>query len=264
VEKEDYTGLMISMWLILFIVFWIIIGGNAIAQDKSLVNTSQSPFTALKSINMSYVMTAVCLHYRLGCNDSFLKIAIKVTDFLHRFFKRSPAELPQNAFYPSHYTDIIEMYRTIRDSVCLELAGGLVAARSPVDNGTDVNQDQIPFNNQDNTIGTITEISKYMYSASEKGLWVNLYRSNRLKTKLSNRSAFKLSQQINYPWDGNISIMIEECPTKAFSIFLRIPAWGENAEIKIIGQKKNLTATDPMLCLGKPREMRYERIVAGK
>ena len=91
-----------------------------------------------------------------------------------------------------------------------------------------------------NTIRTIAEISNYVYTTSEKGLWVNLYGSNQLKTKLTDGSAISLNQQTDYPWDGKISIKLEECPNKEFSLFLRIPGWAASAEISVNGKKENI------------------------
>lgn len=93
-----------------------------------------------------------------------------------------------------------------------------------------------------NTIRTIAEISNYVYTTSAKGLWVNLYGSNKLKTKLSDGSAISLNQQTNYPWDGNISMKVEECPTPDFSIFLRIPGWATSAQILINGKMQSVTS----------------------
>lgn len=93
-----------------------------------------------------------------------------------------------------------------------------------------------------NTIRTIAEISNYVYTTSEKGLWVNLYGSNKLTTKLSDGSVVSLKQQTDYPWDGKISIKLEECPNKEFSLFLRIPGWATGAEISVNGKKQSQTA----------------------
>lgn len=93
-----------------------------------------------------------------------------------------------------------------------------------------------------NTIRTIAEISNYVYTTSEKGLWVNLYGGNQLKTKLSDGSTISLNQQTNYPWDGNISIKLEECPNQEFSIFLRIPGWALSAGILINSKKQEITS----------------------
>ena len=362
-----------------------------------------------ETYNMGHLMTAGCLHYRITGKKTLLNIAVKATDFLYDFYKRASAELARNAICPSHYMGVVEMYRTTRDPRYLELAKNLIAIRSLVENGTDDNQDRIPFMKQTkamghavranylyagvadiytetgddslmvvldkiwhnvveqkmyitgacgalydgvspdgtsyvpdynqkvhqaygrdfqlpnltahnescanignilwnwrmllatgdarfadvmeltmynsllagvsldgkgyfytnplcvahdipftlrwsreregyisfcnccppNTIRTIAEISNYVYTISEKGLWVNLYGSNQLTTVLSDGSVVSLNQQTNYPWDGKISIKLEECPNKEFSLFLRIPGWAANAEISVNDKKIN-------------------------
>ncbi|HWS00876.1 MAG TPA: glycoside hydrolase family 127 protein [Prolixibacteraceae bacterium] len=367
-----------------------------------------------ETYNMGHLMTASCLHYRLTGKKSLLNTAIKATDFLYDFYKRSSSELARNAICPSHYMGVIEMYRTTRDPRYLELAKNLIAIRSLVENGTDDNQDRLPFLKQDkaighavranylyagvadiyaetgddslmmtldkiwhnmtehkmyitgacgalydgvspdgtsykpdynqkvhqaygrdfqlpsltahnescanignilwnwrmflatgearfadimeltmynsllagvsldgkgyfytnplcvahdipftlrwsreregyisfcnccppNTIRTIAEISNYVYTTSDKGLWINLYGSNHLKTKLADGSSVSLNLQTDYPWDGKILIELEECPNHEFSVFLRIPGWAPGAEILING-KKQLTPVKP-------------------
>lgn len=363
-----------------------------------------------ETYNMGHLMTAGCLHYRLTGKKNMLNIAIKATDFQYDFYKRASAELARNAICPSHYMGVVEMYRTTRDPRYLELAKNLIAIRSMVENGTDDNQDRLPFLKQDkamghavranylyagvadiyaetgddslmivldkiwhnvveqkmyitgacgalydgvspdgtsyvpaynqkvhqaygrdfqlpnltahnescanignllwnwrmlltsgdaryaeimemtmynsllagvsldgkgyfytnplcvaqdipftlrwskqreeyisfcnccppNTIRTIAEISNYMYSTSEKGLWVNFYGSNKLNTKLNSGSEISLIQETNYPWDGNISVKLETCPNQDFSIFLRIPGWAGQAEILINDKKQTI------------------------
>jgi DUF1680 family protein len=86
-----------------------------------------------------------------------------------------------------------------------------------------------------NTIRTIAEIQEYVYSLSEKELWVNFYGGNILQTKLSDGSKISLSQESNYPWDGNIRVKIFEIPD-GFNIRLRIPGWTKKAGININGK----------------------------
>jgi hypothetical protein len=365
-----------------------------------------------ETYNMGHLMTAGCLHYRLTGKKNLLNVAINATDFLYNFYKRASAELARNAICPSHYMGVIEMYRTTRDSRYLELAKNLIAIRSLVENGTDDNQDRVPFLKMDkamghavranylyagvadvyaetgddslmivldkiwhnvteqkmyvtgacgalydgvspdgtsyvpaynqkvhqaygrdfqlpnltahnescanignilwnwrmflasgearfadvmeltmynsllagvsldgkgyfytnplsvaqdspftlrwskeregyisfcnccppNTIRTIAEIGNYVYTTSNKGLWVNLYGSNNLKTKLSDGTTLKLNQQTDYPWSGKIDLKMEECSGKQFSVFLRIPGWAVSAEILVNGKKQNLAA----------------------
>ena len=88
-----------------------------------------------------------------------------------------------------------------------------------------------------NTVRTIAEVSNYMYSVADDGLYINMYGGNDLSTKLKDGSVIKLEQQTNYPWDGNIIITIKEAPAKETSSYpFRIPGWCKNASIKINGK----------------------------
>ena len=87
-----------------------------------------------------------------------------------------------------------------------------------------------------NVVRTVSEVSNYMYSISNEGLWLNLYGGNNLSTKLEDGSAIKLSQKTAYPWDGTINLQFDETPKKAFSVFLRIPGWCHNAKILMNGK----------------------------
>lgn len=62
-----------------------------------------------------------------------------------------------------------------------------------------------------------------------------------MRTKLNDGSEINLNQQTDYPWDGKISIRLDECPDQIFSLFLRIPGWAESAKILI--NNKILTST---------------------
>ncbi|HEX6847210.1 MAG TPA: glycoside hydrolase family 127 protein [Chitinophagaceae bacterium] len=87
-----------------------------------------------------------------------------------------------------------------------------------------------------NTVRTIAEVNNYFYSIGEKGLYINMYGGNSLNTELHDGSDIKLEQTTNYPWDGKIVITINENTTSPTSIFLRIPGWCKNADIRINGR----------------------------
>jgi DUF1680 family protein len=84
-----------------------------------------------------------------------------------------------------------------------------------------------------NTVRTLAEVSAYAYSMSDEGLWINLYGSNVLNTRLTDGSVLRLRQKTDYPWDGTINIILEDTPEKKFSLFLRIPGWAKNATVTI-------------------------------
>lgn len=87
-----------------------------------------------------------------------------------------------------------------------------------------------------NIIRTIAEVNNYMYSIANDGLYINLYGGNKLSTKLKDGSAIQLEQTTNYPWDGNIAITIQQAPTNATTIYVRIPNWCSHATIKVNGK----------------------------
>jgi DUF1680 family protein len=86
-----------------------------------------------------------------------------------------------------------------------------------------------------NVVRTIAELSGYAYSKSKDAVYVNLYGSNTLNTTVGD-APLKITQSTNYPWDGKVTLTIDECPSKEFSLKLRIPGWCEGATIKINGK----------------------------
>lgn len=87
-----------------------------------------------------------------------------------------------------------------------------------------------------NAVRTIAEVSNYMYSVADDGLYINMYGGNKLSTNLRDGSPVQIEQQTNYPWEGNINIRIKEAPSKAFAFYLRIPAWCKKARVSINGK----------------------------
>ncbi|GEO04391.1 hypothetical protein AAE02nite_20550 [Adhaeribacter aerolatus] len=87
-----------------------------------------------------------------------------------------------------------------------------------------------------NVVRTIAELNNYAYSIADKGVYFNLYGGNTLNTKLKDGSVVKLTQETNYPWDGNIKVNLEQVPNKAFSLFMRIPGWANGAKILVNGK----------------------------
>jgi DUF1680 family protein len=367
-----------------------------------------------ETYNLGHLMTAACVHYRATGKTTLLKVAIKATDYLYNFYKTASPELARNAICPSHYMGVVEMYRTTHDPKYLELAKNLINIRGLMENGTDDNQDRIPFRQQTQAMGhavranylfagaadvyaetgdttlmhtlnlmwndvvnrkmyitggcgslydgvspdgtsynpndvqkvhqaygrdyqlpnftahnetcanignvlwnwrmlqitgkaqyadvmelalynsvlsgislsgrdflytnplsysddlpfsqrwskdrvgyiklsnccppnvvrTISEISDYAYSVSDKGIWFNLYGGNVLSTKLKDGSSIKLTQITNYPWDGKININVDQAPDKATSMFFRIPGWSKGAVLTVNG-KAITTALSP-------------------
>jgi DUF1680 family protein len=83
---------------------------------------------------------------------------------------------------------------------------------------------------------TTAKLHNWVYSLSGDGLWVHLYGGNQLTTTLADGAPLKLTQETDYPWDGKVTLTVQEAGNKAFAIRLRIPAWTENAGVAINGE----------------------------
>lgn len=113
--------------------------------------------------NMGHLMTAACIHYRATGKTNFLNIAKGVADYLYDFYKKASPELARNAICPSHYMGIVEMYRTTKNPKYLELANNLIDIRGTTDDGTDDNQDRVPFRQQTTAMGHAVR-ANYLYA----------------------------------------------------------------------------------------------------
>lgn len=83
---------------------------------------------------------------------------------------------------------------------------------------------------------TIAQLRNWAYSISDEGVWVTLYGGNKLETRLPDGSIIGLTQQTDYPWDGQIKIIVDRAPHKPISVMLRIPGWAEGVGSKLNGR----------------------------
>ena len=134
-----------------------------------------------ETYNMGHLMTAACVHYRATGKTSLLTVAIRAADYLAAFYRRSSPALARNAICPSHYMGIVELYRTTGNPAYLQLAKNLIDIRGLVDNGTDDNQDRLPFRSQTTAMGHAVR-ANYLYAGvadivaetGDDSLWHNL------------------------------------------------------------------------------------------
>ncbi|CAG5068966.1 Non-reducing end beta-L-arabinofuranosidase [Dyadobacter sp. CECT 9623] len=91
-----------------------------------------------------------------------------------------------------------------------------------------------------NTVRTVSEVNQYVYSVSDAGVFFNLYGGNELDTRFKN-GVLRLSQTTDYPWDGKVSVQVEEAPSNAFAMFFRIPGWCSGATLAVNGKKQTVS-----------------------
>lgn len=64
----------------------------------------------------------------------------------------------------------------------------------------------------------------YVYAVKDKSVYVNLFLANTSELSVGGKRV-RLSQQTEYPWDGDIAIKIDENRAGAFDLKVRIPGW---------------------------------------
>jgi DUF1680 family protein len=116
-----------------------------------------------ETYNLGHLMTAGIIHKRATGKTTLFNVAIKATDFLCHFYETASAELARNAICPSHYMGVVEMYRETKNPRYLELSKNLINIRGMVENGTDDNQDRIPFRKQYQAMGHAVR-ANYLYA----------------------------------------------------------------------------------------------------
>ena len=116
-----------------------------------------------ETYNLGHLMMAGIVHQRATGKNTLFDVAVKATDFLCYFYETASAELARNAICPSHYMGVVEMYRATGNPRYLDLSQNLINIRGMVENGTDDNQDRVPFRDQYNAMGHAVR-SNYLYA----------------------------------------------------------------------------------------------------
>ncbi len=73
-------------------------------------------------------------------------------------------------------------------------------------------------------------IPGYMYAQKEDNIFINLFAESTTNIKVKNKNV-TITQQNNYPWNGQLKFIVK--PTKAteFNLLIRIPGWAQNNAI---------------------------------
>ena len=72
----------------------------------------------------------------------------------------------------------------------------------------------------------IPSVPGYVYAVKDSKVFVNLFMSNTLTTKVAGKN-LQLTQETGYPWNGDINITIDKTPGQ-FCLNIRIPGWVRN------------------------------------
>lgn len=76
----------------------------------------------------------------------------------------------------------------------------------------------------------MASIPGYSYAQKDDDIYVNLYVDSKTDVLLGD-DAVRITQQTDYPWNGDIRIKVEPQNEKRFTIKLRVPGWAQNKPV---------------------------------
>lgn len=81
----------------------------------------------------------------------------------------------------------------------------------------------------------LMSLGQYIYTAGHNTIYTHLYIGGRAEFELDGTS-LTLTQETNYPWDGNVRLKLTDFGEKEFTLALRIPAWCRNYKLTVNGK----------------------------
>ncbi len=76
----------------------------------------------------------------------------------------------------------------------------------------------------------IPSLPGYVYAVKDNDVYVNLFMSNTGNLKVNGKDV-EISQQTNYPWNGDITLEIDKNKAGKFDLKIRIPGWVKNKPV---------------------------------
>ena len=73
----------------------------------------------------------------------------------------------------------------------------------------------------------IPSLPGYVYAVKDRNVYVNLFLSNKGELKVAGKQVC-LSQSTDYPWNGDITLRIDQNKAGKFALKIRVPGWIRN------------------------------------
>jgi DUF1680 family protein len=99
-----------------------------------------------------------------------------------------------------------------------------------------------------NVARLIGSVGGYFYSVGENLLAVHMYGGNSANVTLAGR-AVRVSQATEYPWSGDVTVMIEPEAPAEFELRLRVPRWAREATLTVNGERTEVPTVGGYLAL---------------
>ncbi|MGN6248149.1 MAG: glycoside hydrolase family 127 protein, partial [Ginsengibacter sp.] len=81
-----------------------------------------------------------------------------------------------------------------------------------------------------NLVRLLPSVPGYIYAQKDDRVYANLFISSNVDLKIKNKDV-AITQQNNYPWNGDLKFIINPKSSFDFSMLIRIPGWAHNEAI---------------------------------
>jgi uncharacterized protein len=85
-----------------------------------------------------------------------------------------------------------------------------------------------------NVARTLASLGQYFYSTGANSAWVHLYAQGTVHLKVAGCDV-RLRQVTKYPWNGEVKFEMGVDHPQTFTLYLRLPGWCENWNLRING-----------------------------
>lgn len=86
-----------------------------------------------------------------------------------------------------------------------------------------------------NVMRMLASLNQYIATSDANGVQVHQYASAGVAAGVA-----RLSLATNYPWDGNVSLTVDETSGGAWRLALCVPAWTSDASVRVNGEVPNV------------------------
>ncbi|MEU8149081.1 beta-L-arabinofuranosidase domain-containing protein [Nonomuraea sp. NPDC048901] len=93
-----------------------------------------------------------------------------------------------------------------------------------------------------NIVRWMTQLGDHMAAEREGALLIASYAGARIDTE-----ALGLTMESDYPWDGDVRLVLDRAPDGPYTIMLRVPGWAKNVTVTVNGAAADATARDGWL-----------------
>src|SRR5690242_16015171 len=81
-----------------------------------------------------------------------------------------------------------------------------------------------------NLVRLLPSVPGYIYAQKDDQVYANLFISSNVDLKVKNKNV-AITQQNNYPWNGDLKFIINPKSSFSFPMLIRIPGWAQNEAI---------------------------------